>query len=61
MSLGQVLGYDLRACPVSSVMNIVFVVDHDLPVRESLELLMSCEGWQPETFASSEEEARIAA
>jgi FixJ family two-component response regulator len=34
---------------------IVFVVDDDVSVRESLELLLRCEGWQPETFASAEE------
>jgi FixJ family two-component response regulator len=34
---------------------IVFVVDDDVSVRESLELLIGCEGWQPETFASAQE------
>ncbi|MGA3010277.1 MAG: response regulator [Terracidiphilus sp.] len=34
---------------------IVFVVDDDISVRESLELLIRCEGWQPETFASARE------
>ena len=34
---------------------IVFVVDDDISVRESLESLIRCEGWQPETFASAEE------
>jgi FixJ family two-component response regulator len=34
---------------------IVFVVDDDISVRESLELLIRCEGWQPETFASGQE------
>ena len=33
----------------------MFVVDDDVSVRESLELLISCEGWQPETFASAQE------
>jgi FixJ family two-component response regulator len=32
---------------------IVFVVDDDLSVRESLELLIRHAGWQPETFASA--------
>ena len=31
---------------------IVFVVDDDVSVRESLELLIRFAGWQPETFAS---------
>jgi FixJ family two-component response regulator len=34
---------------------IVFVVDDDISVRESLELLIRGEGWQPETFASAQE------
>jgi len=32
---------------------IVFVVDDDISVRESLELLIKHAGWQPETFASA--------
>jgi FixJ family two-component response regulator len=32
---------------------IVFVIDDDVSVRESLDLLISCEGWQPETFSSA--------
>jgi FixJ family two-component response regulator len=34
---------------------IVYVVDDDISVRESLELLIRFEGWQPETFASAQE------
>jgi len=34
---------------------IVFVVDDDVSVRESLELLIQTAGWQPETFASAQE------
>jgi RNA polymerase sigma factor (sigma-70 family) len=34
---------------------IVFVVDDDVSVRESLELLIRCEGWHPEIFASATE------
>ena len=34
---------------------IVFVVDDDVSVRESLELLISSAGWQAETFASAQE------
>jgi FixJ family two-component response regulator len=33
----------------------VFVVDDDVSVRESLELLILSGGWRPETFASAEE------
>jgi FixJ family two-component response regulator len=41
--------------PASQDKPIVFVVDDDVSVRESLELLISFEGWQSETFASAEE------
>ena len=34
---------------------IVFVVDDDISVRESLELLILSAGWQPEIFASAQE------
>jgi FixJ family two-component response regulator len=34
---------------------IVFVVDDDMSVRESLESLIRCEGWQPQTFLSADE------
>jgi FixJ family two-component response regulator len=34
---------------------IVFVVDDDISVRESLELLISFAGWQPELFVSAVE------
>ena len=34
---------------------IVFVVDDDVSVRESLELLIRVAGWQAETFASAQE------
>jgi FixJ family two-component response regulator len=40
---------------MSDVTPIVFVVDDDVSVRESLELLIRCEGWQPEAFASAQE------
>jgi FixJ family two-component response regulator len=35
--------------------SIVFVVDDDVSVRESLELLIRTAGWQPETFTSAQE------
>jgi FixJ family two-component response regulator len=40
---------------MSDVTPIVFVVDDDVSVRESLESLIRCEGLQPETFASAQE------
>ena len=38
---------------MSDVTSIVFVVDDDVSVRESLELLIRAAGWQPETFGSA--------
>ena len=37
------------------VASIVFVVDDDVSVRESLELLLTSAGWQPRTFASAQD------
>jgi FixJ family two-component response regulator len=36
-------------------MPIVFIVDDDVSVRESLELLVRNENWKPETFSSAQE------
>jgi len=36
-------------------LSIVFVVDDDVSVRESLELLIKTAGWRPETFASAQD------
>ena len=41
--------------PRTHVTPIVFVVDDDVSVRESLELLIRCAGWQPETFPSAQD------
>ena len=40
---------------MSENLPIVFVVDDDISVRESLELVIRCEGWRPELFASADE------
>ena len=40
---------------MSDTTPVVFVVDDDVSVRESLELLILAGGWHPETFASAEE------
>ena len=40
---------------MSHVTPIVFVVDDDVSVRRSLELLIGSAGWKPETFASAQE------
>ena len=43
------------AIPMPSAIPIVFIVDDDVSVRESLELLVRDENWKPETFASAQE------
>jgi FixJ family two-component response regulator len=56
-SLGSANG-SLRASrspSPSHAESIVFVVDDDVSVRGSLELLIESVGWQPETFASAHE------
>jgi FixJ family two-component response regulator len=40
---------------ISEATPTVFVVDDDVSVRESLELLIRCAGWQPELFTSAQE------
>jgi FixJ family two-component response regulator len=44
-----------RTSGASAATPIVFVVDDDISVRESLELLIQASGRQPETFASAQE------
>ena len=53
MNLGSALVTGLSPMPHATP--IVFVVDDDISVRESLELLIGTAGWQPETFASAGE------
>lgn len=55
MSSTHALCHELGAPPILDIGPIVFVVDDDVSVRESLELLIRCEGWQPETFSSGQE------
>ena len=55
MSLAHVFGQNLSLHCVSNCAPIVFVVDNDISVRESLDLLIRREGWHPETFESPQE------
>ena len=48
-------GRAIEVVTMPDVTSIVFVVDDDVSVRESLELLISTIGWQLETFASAQE------
>jgi FixJ family two-component response regulator len=53
MSAAAAVDHDARSSPMSHATPIVFVVDDDVSVRESLELLIRDAGWQPETFESA--------
>jgi FixJ family two-component response regulator len=55
MSLARAFGQQLESLPMTPATPIVFVVDDDISVRESLQLLIQCEGWHPQTFASAQE------
>ncbi|HEY7442965.1 MAG TPA: response regulator [Vicinamibacterales bacterium] len=45
----------IEVLTMPDVTSIVFVVDDDVSVRESLELLIRAAGWQAETFTSAQE------
>jgi len=55
MNVARTLSREAGALPMSIVTPIVFIVDDDVSVRESLELLIRDEKWKPETFASAQE------
>jgi FixJ family two-component response regulator len=56
MSLLRMPKSAARAWPMRDLAApIVFVVDDDVSIRESLELLIGSEGWNPQTFASARE------
>ena len=55
MNPARALAHELELAPMSQVTPVVFVVDDDVSARESLDLLIRSEGWQPETFASAQE------
>src|ERR1700726_4819499 len=55
MGLSSASDHESTSAPMSHATPIVFVVDDDVSVRESLESLIRCAGWQPETFASAQE------
>ena len=55
MIVARALGDAVGSSPMPTVTPIVFIVDDDVSVRESLELLIQNEGWQAETFASAQE------
>ena len=53
MALADALEHEMRPSTMLPPKNIVFVVDDDISVRESLEPLIRSAGWHPELFASA--------
>ena len=55
MSSSGGAGTESRTAMIARQTPVVFVVDDDVSVRESVELLIRSAGWHPETFASAED------
>src|ERR1700722_14429090 len=55
MILPGTLGHEVGSSPMATAKPIVFVVDDDVWIRESLQTLLHDEGWLPESFASAQE------
>ena len=55
MRLAGTLGHEMGSSPMATAKPIVFVVDDDVWVRESLETLIREEGWQAEAFSSAQQ------
>jgi FixJ family two-component response regulator len=55
MNLAQTFNQGMVYRSIPSASPVIFVVDDDISVRKSLERLIRCEGWQPETFQSARE------
>ena len=55
MSLAHTLDHQLGLHSIPNVAPIVFVIDEDIVVRNSLERLIRSQGWQAETFQSAGE------
>lgn len=55
MNSVRTVGYESGALPMSDAVPIVFIVDDDVSVRDSLELLVRNENWKPEMFASAQQ------
>jgi FixJ family two-component response regulator len=55
MNLSRTLCCQMGVLPMSTANPVVFIVDDDVSVRESLQLLVANENWKPETFASAQE------
>src|SRR5579863_6339890 len=53
MAAASIIQYEVQSFPEMQTSPLVFVVDDDVSVRESLEHLIRHEGWQVETFDSA--------
>ena len=52
---GHLPNHKFESSRTSPDLPIVFVVDDDVPARESMKQILRSEGWQPETFALAQE------
>lgn len=55
MSLARVLDHDFGLTENCKTIPIVFIIDDDIAVRESLQSVIRSEGWQAEAFGSAQE------
>src|SRR5580698_10571149 len=55
MSSTRALSYRERSVSMPTALPVVFIVDDDISVRESLELLIRNENWNPQPFASAQD------
>lgn len=55
MTTATTVALSLRSSSMADAAPIVFIVDDDVSMRESLELLIADAGWRPEVFASAQE------
>ncbi len=54
MALAEAIKREMGRATMPPAKSIVFVVDDDISIRESLELLIHAAGWHPELFASAQ-------
>ena len=54
MARAEAIEHEMGRSTIPAAKSIVFVVDDDISVRESLELLIHAAGWHPELFASAQ-------
>ncbi|HTW71850.1 MAG TPA: response regulator, partial [Acetobacteraceae bacterium] len=50
-----VVGCQSGSLSMSPAASVVYVVDDDISVRESLELMITAAGWKPQIFASAQD------